>query len=542
MQDAAEAVAARVRRRAPVREPDPLSAAASGMPASAYYGAIARRAAELPQRAIEEGGHAFYEPEKYDPSPVMTTAGLVMAGTGFGAPRGGLGAGPVLPKLPAEPAIEPGLARRIVNRTQKQGGYSVDPITGAEPTEGLMMGTYRNTDPRNLVLEGRNLRPGDVQEFARRNLAALTPENRYLGSWRDPETGKTYLDVSQRFPASDIRPATKFGERSGQISGYNVGAGETFPVGNWPEFIRSPEFHQRMREMEAIGAEYLSKHPTREWWTGEPFARVYGTENMPQSAGFTAATAPNAAPRENLQTMSEYMRRYIRGEPIVQPEWRIPEGMMTRQPGSLIGMEASRVPNLQRAERGALEELQRQKVREEALALTGDPNAVVLDRHQARLTEDPTRGIYSSSQEGVVSSAPRKGPTDYDLLKTEFVDEARLRGRDPRDFSADVWTGIRETIKNTSELYGQRFRGSAISGESKSYADHFEDLIADKARHLGITLGELEKRLRGGDANLMSWLLATTPAAYQAYQQWSREPPDNARPSSGRSQPSASAL
>src|SRR5262245_18300517 len=31
------------------------------------------------------------------------------------------------------------------------------------------------------------------------------------------------------------------------------------------------------------------------------------------------------------------------------------------------------------------------------------------------------------------------------------------------------WTGIRETIQKTDELYGMKYRGSAIPGESKSY-------------------------------------------------------------------------
>ena len=79
----------------------------------------------------------------------------------------------------------------------------------------------------------------------------------------------------------------------------------------------------------------------------------------------------------------------------------------------------------------------------------------------------------------------------------------------PSRCSADVWTGIRETIKNEGELYGTKFKASAISGESKSYADHFDDLISAKAKHLGITVRELEEKLRNGDANLMAFVLAS---------------------------------
>jgi hypothetical protein len=52
------------------------------------------------------------------------------------------------------------------------------------------------------------------------------------------------------------------------------------------------------------------------------------------------------------------------------------------------------------------------------------------------------------------------------------------------------------------------------------------ELVAQAVEHavdhgdLGITVGEMEKRLRGGDANLMSWIVATTPVAWEAYRQY----------------------
>ncbi|MSO81054.1 MAG: hypothetical protein EXQ97_05415, partial [Alphaproteobacteria bacterium] len=177
-------------------------------------------------------------------------------------------------------------------------------------------------------------------------------------------------------------------------------------------------------------------------------------------------------------------------------------------------MEQSRAANLQKSARGDVEALRRDKVREEAAALLGDPNAAVFDRHWARLAEDPARGIFTATQEGVITPGKQ-----YGQLKQSVADYAKTTGRSVRDVSADIWTGIRETIKNKSELFGQRYRGSAITGDSKSYADHFEELIADKAKHLGITLKQMEAKLRAGDATLMSALLAT-PVGLMAFQEW----------------------
>ena len=403
----------------------------------------------------------------------------------------------------------------IMEATEK-GGYSVNLPTGTTPAEGLMMGKYANVDPRNMVLEpGQRLSESEVSDFVKRNIDALSKEENYMGTWKDPESSKVYLDVSRRFEPGEVRKATKFGERTGQLAGYNVGEGASFPVGNWEQFVKSPEFAGRMNEMAAVGRDYLNQHASKEWWDmhGSSFERVYGPDKLEQLAGFIASTAPNAQPRENLQTMSEYMRRSIKGEPIIQPDWRVPAGQMSRREGSKIGMETGRAANLIKSENKRLADLLQDKVREEAMALMGDPNAVVLDRHWARISEDPSRGIFAAVSEGVIE--PGK---DYKLLKSQVVEAAKAAGRDPRDYSADVWTGIRETIKNKSELFGQKYKGSAIRGESKSYADQFDDLIADKAKFMGITVQEMEKRLRNGDATLLSLVLAT-PLGAAAYRE-----------------------
>jgi hypothetical protein len=487
------------------------------------------------------------DPARAPELPHMQGGGRVVKAVSELAPR-------LLKYLQARP-MSPELANEILFSTER-GGATVQPFTGAQPTSGLMVGKYPNVevpaDPRdlylrNLVLSGRPLTTSDLQAFVERNRPELTAANRYLGTWSDPETMKTYLDVAQRFDPEAIRTATKFGERTGQLAGYNIGTQQPFPVGNWPEFIQGPEYHQRLREMAGIGREYLSQFPAKEWWDmyGGPFERVYGQQNLPYVAGYTASTAPTLAPRPNLQQMSEYMRRQLAGEPIIQPEWRTPAGGMTYSPGKLMPMEQSRALNLERTSRGALGELSRAKVREEAAAMTGDPNAVVIDRHHIRLSEAPERGIYASTEDGTIHSVPLKeAANDYDRLQAEIMNEAYDAKRHPRDFSADVWTGIRETIKRNSELYGTKYRGEAIAGESKSYADHFEDLLADKAKHMGISQARLEQGLRGGDLNLMSYVLATTPAAAAAYQQWraSPQPSDGSTPYSGPSQPGGGQL
>ena len=423
-------------------------------------------------------------------------------------------------ELGAYPTTTP---EAIYGGTMEKGGYSVNLPSGQIPSEGLMVGKYKNTDPRNLVVPQEGFNPAAIEQHAATNAAALAKEGAHLGTWVGPD-GKIYLDVAQQYPVDKIRLATKTGERTGQLAGYNVGAGESFPIGNWRDFVASPEFKARMDEMAGTGRDYLSKFPSKEWWDmhGSAFERAYGTENLPQVAGFSAATAPVSNPYDNMRAMSEYMRRHISGEPIIQPDYRIPEGGMGPwSAGKQIPLEQSRIANLNKAAAGNLDQLQRAKVREEAMAMSGDPNAVVLDRHWARLTEDPARGIFANAQEGVINTGtPKRGVGDYDYVKGHVSDAARAVGRDPRDYSADVWTGIRETIKNTSQLFGTKFRGSAITGESKSYADIFHELVQKKADHMGISTDALDKMLRSGNANLLSQMLVASPVIWGAYRKW----------------------
>jgi hypothetical protein len=443
-------------------------------------------------------------PDLRNPQDTSDAANVVMSGLTGGllaAPKGAvLGAGPVRPSLLGMfPTTRP---RAIQNATRVQGGYSVHLPTGASPNEGLMMGKYRNTDPRNVVVEGRPLSAADLEGFVAKNRKVIERPEYNLSTWRDPETGKTYVDVSQRFKPDQIREATKFGERTGQISGYDIGKGETFPVGRLPDFVRGPEFAQRQTELAAKGQEYLRGIGAPEnWWPiqGTPLEQVYGSQNLPALSGYIAATAPNTAPRQNMQLATEYMRRHLRGEPAVQPGYRTPEGLLSMAPGKKMPLESSRIPNLKRTQAGDLQALSREKVNREGSALLGDPNAVVVDRWHIRTAEDPARGIYVAPEEGVIGSS-----ANYRLIEKAIQDAARAQGVDPAVFSAWSWTGAREQARNMGNLLGVPYKKGSIPAESYGYPSHFSDLLVAKARQLGTTPEHIAQLLRDGEINLMA--------------------------------------
>ncbi len=421
----------------------------------------------------------------------------------------GLPAAGKLGKMAGRAHVPKSTVSRIIEQTREAGGHSVNLPTGKIPTEGLMMGQARaGTAASRMLPNMEAMTPASVREFVEANQARLSKPDSYLGSWRDPASGEVFLDISKQFDPADIRAATKYGERTGQRAGYDLGARAEgrepeFPVGSLPEFLKSPEFQQRMTEMQQVGRDYLDQHPNPNWWDirGTALERVYGADELERVAGLTATTAPMLEPKPNLQQMSEYMRRHLKGEPIYQPDWRVPAGTMSRNEGARIGLPHKQ--NLQRADE--LKPLSGAKVESERKALLGDPDAVVLDRHWAKISEKPEAGVYVEPGAGKISS-----DKTYEMISDSVTEGAKAAGMTPRDFSANVWTGIRETIKTKNELFGQKFKKGSIQGESKSYADHFEDLLDEKAAHLGITKPELEARLRSGDANLLAWVIAAT--------------------------------
>ena len=347
-----------------------------------------------------------------------------------------------------------------------------------------MMGKYANTDPRNMVVPGR-LERMQVIAHAKKNKGALKSLENYFGAWRSKKTNEVYLDVSKRFEPDQKRQAVKFGEKTGQLEGFDVGADDTFTVGNYLEHIKSEKFHNLMDEFAGKGRDYMSGQPTKSWW---PFRRssmerVYGKERRNQVIGNMATTSSNTTPTQNVQLASEYTRRNIKGEPTIQPEWR------SETTGKRMGLEADprqdykgggRVHNLEASARGDLEALRGPVVRGKADAMSGKKTAV-MDRWWARLSEDIDNNVFSGSQEGAI---------DDDMmphLLEQIEIAAKRNGEDVDKYSADVWAGVREHVKKFGELNGQKYDAAALGGESKSYYDIFDDLVAKKAKKLGIS-------------------------------------------------------
>jgi hypothetical protein len=187
--------------------------------------------------------------------------------------------------------------------------------------------------------------------------------------------------------------------------------------------------------------------------------------------------------------------------------------------GAAFPNEGTYAPNAERVRAGTPEKVVDDKVNDMFHALMGKLVGV-FDRHWAKIAEKPEAGIYADTVQNRLAGSMTSGQVEaYPLVENAVRTAAKNANVDISKYSAWVWEGIRDTIRKTGKLYGQEHRASAIPDTTTGFNEIFEQLVAAKAKHLGVTVEKLEQMLRSGNAELLAALLAT-PVGAAAYSQW----------------------
>jgi len=386
--------------------------------------------------------------------------------------------------------------KEIIDRTKADQGYLVNLNTTDIPDEGYMVGYYPQ---REQIVD--ELTKSRLKEYMQKNESLLAKDENYLGTWLNPESNQTYLDISKKFPQGgkhDLRAAIKAGDKKNQLAIWDAKNANEIIGGSWEDFVRSSEYGDRLHELDALGAQYMSKHPNWDWWNlnNTGYERVYGKSGLQNIAGYNAATSPMKLLRDNTADATEYMRRKLAGEDIRQPNYRTPDDALTIGSGLKMRNETSQAPNLARVTTGNPNELRQDKVNNMYLAQMGDPDALALDTYWAKISEDPARNIYSSGKPGIIEPG-----NQYAYLKDIVRGHAKDADKTLNTFGSNVWTGAREQSK-TGLLFGQPYPSKNL-GESKSLADYFTDLVNEKAVQMKVSPTEIEKMLAAGKISLL---------------------------------------
>jgi hypothetical protein len=86
--------------------------------------------------------------------------------------------------------------RRYAEKLQTEGGYTVDPRTGKEPTQGYMVGQFGT----GQVRPPGTTRGHDLARYAVEHAKQLSGPPHYLGGWQQPEGD--YTEQSDLYPAT----------------------------------------------------------------------------------------------------------------------------------------------------------------------------------------------------------------------------------------------------------------------------------------------------------------------------------------------------
>ena len=123
-------------------------------------------------------------------------------------------------------------------RLLKGEGYSLNGH-GQAPKRGYMVSLDEKHGGVETTVEGK-VAPSDIyrhkialqQAYAKRNNgrigSPLDSPSMYHGAWKDPESGKTYLDVSRQH--NSIEVAAREAQKMGQLAIFDVKAGKSVPT------------------------------------------------------------------------------------------------------------------------------------------------------------------------------------------------------------------------------------------------------------------------------------------------------------------------
>ena len=117
----------------------------------------------------------------------------------------------------------------VLDMVREQGGASIDPLSGLQPTDGYMVAVQGFNEE---VPEGEFFGPGGADRLVAwidKNQEQLSQPGGHIGLWHDTANGEVVLDVSQRVDTLD--EAVKLGGERNQQAIWDVANGEEISTG-----------------------------------------------------------------------------------------------------------------------------------------------------------------------------------------------------------------------------------------------------------------------------------------------------------------------
>jgi len=158
------------------------------------------------------------------------------------------------------------------------------------------------------------------------------------------------------------------------------------------------------------------------------FVEIYGPEYLPLVSKLFAATSINSSLKSNIRLFRRALYELESGLPM----------------GKYLPVMAMQIDAIRNGR-----PMSGRKIRSFAAAMSGDVNAVVVDIWLLRAFEESNK--YYRQLSGTLREG---GATkwQYDVIEEYVRQEARIRGLEPRQVSAMIWSGVRRGVTRYHDI------------------------------------------------------------------------------------------
>lgn len=108
---------------------------------------------------------------------------------------------------------------------QPDGGFTYDPLSDKEPTEGYVVSPFPD---RSFGKPAIDLTPKDATDFINKNMDLLKQKGNMLGGWNDPRNGQAFLDIVKT--VKDETEAKALASKHDQIAYFDLKNGKSIMV------------------------------------------------------------------------------------------------------------------------------------------------------------------------------------------------------------------------------------------------------------------------------------------------------------------------
>lgn len=109
----------------------------------------------------------------------------------------------------------------LVDKINRDGGFTVNPSDGTTPEDGFMVSIYENAEEVHGV---EDVDVDLLRDYVERHRSKLEASSNHLGAWIDRETGEVYIDISMRTESRDT--AVELGRAANQKAVFDLGSME----------------------------------------------------------------------------------------------------------------------------------------------------------------------------------------------------------------------------------------------------------------------------------------------------------------------------